>query len=346
MTENGQPKKRLRKQPKMKRVYSTSAVPLPQSTMPKTVKKRKRLNSQQRLQQPLGSVKHFVFTSRWLSLGLLAAAVYALYVIGGDGRFYLDYIPVEGSGAVKAEEVVAASGLAGHHIFAADPQEAADAIAQIPGVISSTVTLSWPNEVNIQIREDPPLAIWQEGEQSYWVVDSGALVPARVDTVGLLDIVSEQENIVMRPNMPTDSTVLDQTLDAQAAAEAAAEEEATEPDKTATADKDDPAAASGETDGEILINEANAAFVPADVLAGALQLRQLRPNIDKLYYRPSGGLSYQDGRGWRAYFGTGRDMHQKLVVYERIVEDLLGRGQQPTYISVSNQEKPFYMLAP
>jgi hypothetical protein len=79
-------------------------------------------------------------------------------------------------------------------------------------------------------------------------------------------------------------------------------------------------------------------------MQGALQLRELRPNIDQLYYRPSGGLSYQDGRGWRAYFGTGRDMHQKLVVYETIVADLLAKGLTPEYISVSNQEKPFYRI--
>jgi hypothetical protein len=92
--------------------------------------------------------------------------------------------------------------------------------------------------------------------------------------------------------------------------------------------------------------ESEAAFVPEAVLAGALQLRELRPNIDKLYYKPSDGLGYQDGRGWTAYFGAGRDMHQKLVVYETIVANLLERGARPAYISVANQYKPYYRLAP
>jgi hypothetical protein len=35
-------------------------------------------------------------------------------------------------------------------------------------------------------------------------------------------------------------------------------------------------------------------------------------------------------------------MNQKLVIYETIVEDLLARGLTPQYISVSNQEKPYY----
>ena len=82
------------------------------------------------------------------------------------------------------------------------------------------------------------------------------------------------------------------------------------------------------------------------VLEGALQLRELRPNIEQLYYQPSGGLSYQDGRGWRAYFGTGRDMHQKLAVYETVVAKLMERGIRPQYISVSNQHKPYYRALP
>ena len=92
--------------------------------------------------------------------------------------------------------------------------------------------------------------------------------------------------------------------------------------------------------------DAQVAFVPHEVLEGALQLRALRPNIDKLYYRPSGGLSYQDGRGWRAYFGVGQDMHQKLVVYETVVAQLMERGIRPEYISVSNQYKPYYRALP
>jgi cell division septal protein FtsQ len=85
--------------------------------------------------------------------------------------------------------------------------------------------------------------------------------------------------------------------------------------------------------------------IPADVLAGAQQLRRERPNIVSLFYERGAGLSYQDGRNWRAYFGTGRDMNQKLSVYETLVEDLQARGLHPEYISVVNKEKPFYRLS-
>ena len=84
--------------------------------------------------------------------------------------------------------------------------------------------------------------------------------------------------------------------------------------------------------------------IPLDVLLGALQLRQERPNIGSLFYEWGNGLSYEDGRHWRAYFGSGLDMNQKLAVYEALVADLQERGLAPKYISVINKDKPFYRL--
>jgi cell division septal protein FtsQ len=85
--------------------------------------------------------------------------------------------------------------------------------------------------------------------------------------------------------------------------------------------------------------------VPLDAMAGALQLKALRPNIDTLFYERGNGLSYHDGRNWDAFFGVGTDMNQKLVVYETLVGDLMARNLQPEYISVVNTLKPFYRLA-
>ncbi len=282
----------------MRRVQSAHVLPTPQLSVPPTARQRRRRN-QRRFHFPTLAVKQFLFSTRWISLGLLSLMIFALYLVGMDTHFYLTMIPVEGTLAVPVAEVVTASGLAGSHIFAADPVAAAEQIAQVPGVISATVTLTWPNQVLVRVGEDTPIAVWREGGREYWVTDNGRLIPSRVAALGLLQIESEM----------TGTTAVT------------------------------PASLPGndQTDAPVL------EFIPADVLAGALQLRELRPNIDKLYYRPSSGLSYQDGRGWRAYFGAGTDMVQKLAVYETIVADLLGRGLTPVYISVSNQEKPYYL---
>jgi cell division septal protein FtsQ len=93
-----------------------------------------------------------------------------------------------------------------------------------------------------------------------------------------------------------------------------------------------------------LVSEAGTelAAVPAEAIAGALQLKELRQNIEKLYFDPVRGLSYQDGRGWRGYFGTGTDMLQKLSIYERLVDELMKKDEHPVQISVENLKAPYY----
>jgi cell division septal protein FtsQ len=234
---------------------------------------------------PTGLLKKVITSNRWFSVGLLVVSVWALLMIGRSDFFFLTAIPVEGAETIPDSEIVAGSGLSGTHVFAADPNAAAIRISEIPGVISSTVTLEWPNKVAIKVIEDDPIALWEQAGKRYWVNEHGHLIPARENLFGLVLIESES-------------------------AEAVSEQ----------------------------------SFVPGDVVDGALLLRNLRPNIDRLYYRPGNGLSYQDGRGWRAYFGTGLDMEQKLAVYETIVDDLLSRSITPSFISVRNQQKPFYKV--
>ncbi len=82
--------------------------------------------------------------------------------------------------------------------------------------------------------------------------------------------------------------------------------------------------------------------LPTEAIQGALQLRELRPNIEQLYFDFEHGLSYQDGRGWRGYFGTGTDMAQKLAVYESLVADLQENGITPKLIDVTKPLSPYY----
>ena len=282
---------------------SAHTLPLPRMEVPQTARKRKRRNQRKRRQErlPIGAaVKQVVLSARWISLGLLALAVYALVLVGMDEHFYLTMIPVEGVISIPAAEIVAASELAGAHVFSVDPAAAAARVAEMPGVINAAVTLTWPNQVLIEIHEDAPVAVWLDGGQPYWITENGRFIPARATVAGLLVIESEIE-------------------------------------KTAVPEV--------EVEGVIPEPAPSLTFIPDDVLAGAQQLRSLRPNIEKLFYKQSSGLSYEDGRGWRVYFGTGEDMQQKLAIYETIAEELLARGLTPQYISVSNQEKPYYRVS-
>jgi hypothetical protein len=295
-------------------MQSSTVLNAPQLQLPKTAQKRRRKKKTEPVRFGLNTLKRIVFSSRWISLALLAVAIYALVDIYQQQRFYLTYIPVEGTVSLSPEEIADASGLAGSHVFAVDPAQAASDIGTLPGIISSTVTLRWPNQVYIEVAEEAAVAIWQENGVEYGVTASGRLFPAVRPNPTLLRIESE---------IP----VIPQTPDGDGT-----------PSELAVQDPDAAEEAGDDLDTSL-------SFVPAEVLDGAMQLRELRPTIERLYYQPNGGLSYQDGRGWRGYFGTGVEMNQKLAIYESLVADLLARGLQPEYVSVSNQEKPYYRVS-
>ena len=101
--------RRLRKQPKMRRM--DSAVSMPRLRVPKNARRRRRRN-QAKVRLPLASLRQILLSARWLSLGVLALSIYAMTLIGLEERFYLTAIPVEGVISVPATEVVQASSLA------------------------------------------------------------------------------------------------------------------------------------------------------------------------------------------------------------------------------------------
>lgn len=354
-------RKQLRKQPR-RRTYSSSAVNYPDVTVPKTAKKRRRRQRTEGVRFGLSAVKRIIFSSRWISLGLLALTIFALVVIVQERRFYLTYIPVDGAVSLEREEIVAASELAGSHVFSADPAEAAAKITTLPGVISATVSLEWPNQVLIEVAEEEPIAVWLENGDTYGVTKGGRLVPAQFPLVGLLQIVFENQAIDFFSTalVPTEAVVQGEattgqepvTVDENSALGISETNEngpiLRQANPGSSAPKNDDPAIAEEVQNDSGLGAENEldtsiTFVPQDVLDGALSLRTLRPSINALYYRPSDGLSYQDERGWRVHFGTGTDMNQKLVLYETILDDLLLRGITPRYISVSNKSKPYYM---
>mgnify|MGYP001822295845 CR=1 FL=1 len=351
--------KQLRKQPKRRRTYSSSAVNFPRLNVPDTARKRRRRQKTEGVRFGLVTLKRILFSSRWISLGLLALSIFALVIIVQERRFYLTYIPVDGAVSFAPEEIVSASNLAGNHIFSADPGQAAANITELPGVISATVSLQWPNQVYIEIAEEKPVAVWQENGTSYGITSSGRLIPVSFPLTGLLQIIPETGTVgLSAPPVVNEEEQADPETEAvdelpPATEQTTLEESGTAAEEPPPEDADDQDLGSetrAKNDGEDTLvegvettTETSVTFVPQEVLQGALSLRKLRPSINELYYRPSDGLSYQDDRGWRVYFGTGMDMNQKLVLYETILADLITRGISPRYISVGNKGKPYYL---
>lgn len=299
------PSRRLR-QPKMVKVKASAPAYIAPRVVPQTAQARRRRNTLEPVRTTTQTLLGILGSARSVSLAILVLCIYCLYLIGVNQRFYLNQIMVEGASNLSATEIIRASGLAGVHIFAANPKAAADAVSALPGVRAVTVELQWPQEVRIEVTEDAPVLLWEESGQRYWVNSAGEFVPAgNIAPAGLLRVTAETP-----PPAPTMAEATPQ------------------PETTAEATPFRP--------------NTYLRFIPQELLVGAQQLTAIRPNIDQLFYTPYGGLSYQDGRGWRGYFGVGDNMTEKIAVYEAITADLIGRGITPAYINVNNPARPYY----
>lgn len=297
-------KTRRRRQSATSRVETAVSMPLPSVTVPDHAKRRQQRNKRSRRDTTAvwQLLKTIARSTRWISFFILLLSIYALGLAGSNVDYYLTLIPVDGTYSIPPAEIVRASGLAGSHIFAVDPSIAAQEITNLPGVISATVSLEWPNVAHIQIQEDSPIAIWQENGVQFWVTENGRLIPARFDTLELLTIEADVPSMAEFLRQPED-------------------EDDVRPSEV----------------------QPSIRFIPEDILAGALQLQTLHPNLTRVQYRPATGLIWQDeAHGWDVYLGTGTDMHQKLVIYESIVQELDARDLTAEYISVKNKEKPYY----
>lgn len=293
-------------QPKMVKVKASAPAYIAPRVVPHTAQVRRRRNTLEPVRTTTHAVMALVTSARSVSLTILLLCTYCLYLIGVNQRFYLNQIIVEGAGNLSAAEIIRASGLAGVHIFAANPKAAADAVSTLPGVRAATVALQWPQEVRITVSEDTPVLLWEENGQRYWVNSAGEFVPTgNTSPAGLLRIMAETP--------PTEPVVAAATPEPENGAEAT-----------------------------MFRPNTYLPFIPQELLIGAQQLIAIRPNIAQLFYTPYGGLSYQDGRGWRGYFGVGDNMAEKIAVYEAIIANLVERDITPAYINVNNPVRPYY----
>ncbi len=231
---------------------------------------------------PLPTLPRVALGWRAMSITLVALLSVLLGRMLIDPDMYIKGVNLGGAALVTGQEIYAASGIAGQHVFWVDPLDVQRKVTALPGIASAAVRVQWPATVTIVVTERIPVVSWSEGSQKSWVDADGNKFTARTDLPGLLPIMV-----------------------------------------------DDAAGGAYQT-------------VPVAAVDGALQLQQLRPNIELLHYDSAHGLSYQDGRGWRGYFGAGTDMVQKLAVYEKLVSDLVARGVQPKTISVESYQSPYY----
>lgn len=131
-------------------------------------------------------------TGRLVSLLVFLASAGMLAYLLTDGHFNVHEVTVEGAGALKADEVVMASGLLGRPIWFASAADAEARLRENAYVESAQVSLVLPNRALVQVVERRPEVRWQAGNIQYLVDGQGTVLdaaqePASPDVLVVID---------------------------------------------------------------------------------------------------------------------------------------------------------------
>ena len=93
-----------------------------------------------------------------------------------------------------------------------------------------------------------------------------------------------------------------------------------------------------------LDGNANDPVIDPGLLSAVDVLSKHMPEVSSWQFDPDHGLSFDDVRGWQAYFGEGGDMRMKVRIYNTIADKLFAENIPVTMVSVEDQHSPFYAM--
>ena len=245
-----------------------------------------------------------------LASALLAIlALVGIYMVNSSPNFMVSSINLSGAVRVSAQEILNTIDLEGTQIIKLTPEQIRQKIAAaFPDVEDVQVSVDFPAEVKVAVKERIPAITWYENDTPlYWVDEQGYSFPIRGEASIPMAVHASGE-----PPRP---------LGYQTAQTEAAEAESA---KTPSAP----------------LPSVDPGFVEM-----VLKLRGIMPSGTALLYDPENGLGWTDPNGWQVFLGTvPADIDLKMAEYQVIVASLLERNLHPVLINLEYLHAPYYRL--
>jgi cell division protein FtsQ len=252
----------------------------------------------------------------FLLVGFLGFVLYQFWTSPG---FQVDEAEVLGLQRLNGQDVNSVLDLDGQTIFTIDPEAVHTKIEEtFPEFSSVAVQVSLPDTVAISVTERVPVLLWRSERRSELVDAEGIAFPLRSEAGADAFPLVEAEG-----DPPALFTGAEETQDD------AAEELST----SALAPS-------------LGIPSPAQQFLTKEMVSAILLLSVQTPDGAPVVYDPSHGLGWQDRRGWKVYFGDLKEMEQKLVVYNALLQRLKSNDLKPVLISVEYVHHPYYRLEP
>ncbi|MCK5054852.1 MAG: FtsQ-type POTRA domain-containing protein [Anaerolineales bacterium] len=229
------------------------------------------------------------FGSRLFSIVLLGASLWMIVRFMQAPTYKAGMPMIDGQQMLSLAQVRSLAGVEGQSAFLVDPEVVEARLKEAAEVSEATVTLKWPNRVEILLEEHQPSVEWNDGGRIWWLSADGTAYIQHGIQSDLTQVTSAD------PVLNFDGNANDPVID--------------------------PALLSA-----------------VDVLSKHM------PEVSSWQFDTDHGLSFDDVRGWQAYFGEGGDMRMKVRIYNTIADKLFAENIPVTMVSVEDQHTPFYAM--
>jgi cell division septal protein FtsQ len=148
----------------------------PSSRRPAILRPGARPGGAVRRTKPIRRASAGLTPTRAGALLALLAAVAGLYGAASSDAFAARRTEISGATWTTDDALRAAMAIPpGQNLFVLRTRQLEDHLAQIPAVLTATVTAALPDEVRVTIQEREPLLAWKVGERRFLVDQSGLL---------------------------------------------------------------------------------------------------------------------------------------------------------------------------
>jgi cell division septal protein FtsQ len=260
---------------------------------------------------------------RLFALSLVALMGVLLYQFWNEPTYQVGDVQISGLRRVSRSDVNDAIEVIGEPIFTIDHLALEQQLPEdFPEFSAVAVSLEFPDTVFITVTERVPVLAWSQDGDTQLVDESGLPFPLRNEaSESRLPVVEAEDAppLVPAADLPVPSPAL--LLD----------EERDEIE---------------ESDEQQMKSTEQFPLLSPEMVSAILTLAERAPQGAVLRYSTEHGLYWRDPGEWEVYFGDGREMQMKLLVYDAIYTHLDAIDTRPSVISVEYVHAPYYRLGP
>ena len=125
------------------------------------------------------------YLSKIISLALLIGVVTLFTWFSDDDSFfvYRENVFFDGTTFLDASELYALTDVEAWSILWLEPNLIRQQVLEHPYVADARVSIRWPAQVSVTVKEVTPIVIWSTEGADYWVLADGRALPVRPDDI-------------------------------------------------------------------------------------------------------------------------------------------------------------------